>query len=83
MFQDQFYKILECPVRKKDLTLPIYDIFLQIESNGLRIAKIFHRLGNTDPCLLANLEKMIDRRTAREYYRTMVEYFDPLSAEFL
>jgi hypothetical protein len=66
---------------KKDLALPVNDIFLQIYRNRFRGTEVFHRIGNLYPQFFTNPEKMIDCRPAVENYRCVLEDIDPAGAE--
>ena len=47
---------------KKDFTLSIHDIFLQIYGNSLSHTEILHRFGNGYTQFLTQVKEMIDRR---------------------
>ena len=78
---DQLDERRERSVGEKYLPLAVYDVFLQVQRDGLRVAEIFHSLGNRDARLLADPEKVVDRRPARENDRAVLQYLYPLTAE--
>ena len=78
---DQLDERRERSVGEKYLPLAVYDVFLQVQRDGLRVAEIFHSLGNRDARLLADPEKVVDRRPARENDRAVLQYLYPLTSE--
>ena len=80
---EQFHEVCECAVGEKYFTLAVDDIFLQVERNGLRVAKIFHAFGNGDARLFADAEKTVDRGATGKDHGRMVEDLDPLAAKLL
>ena len=83
VLDEQFDQIGERTVGKRNFTLAVDDVFLQVERHGLRLADVLHRFGNGDTRLLANTEKAVDGRARRENYGRMIQYLDPLLPELL
>src|SRR5690606_23169699 len=65
------------------LPLAVNDVLLEVIGNGFRDAEILHALGHGDPQLLAHAEEVIDRVTACEDDRRMVQYGNTFLTELL
>lgn len=48
----------ETAVGERNFAFAIYDVFLQVERYGFRLADVFHGFGNRNPGLFANVEKL-------------------------
>ena len=51
-------KLVKLPSAKRNFAFAIYDVFLQVERYGFRLADVFHGFGNRNPGLFANVEKL-------------------------
>jgi len=67
----------------KDLSLPVYNIFLEIEGNVFRDAEVLHCIRNAYPKFTADPEKMIDAGLACKYYSSKIKNIDLLLAKIL
>ena len=68
---------------KKDLTLSIHDIFLQIYSDGFSHTEILHRLGNGHAQFFTQVKEMVDRRTGCKNNGRMIQNRNFLLSELL
>lgn len=76
-------KLRELAFGMKNLTFPVDDIFLKINSDRLRDAEIFHCVGDSDTQLSAKTEEVINSYLACENYRREAKDVDTLLSEGL
>ena len=79
----QLDEVGETAVGERNFAFAIYDVFLQVERYGFRLARCIHGFGNRNPGLFANVEKTIDCRARSEDDGRMSQYFNTLASEFL
>lgn len=75
-------KVRETLIGIKDLAFSVHHILLEIVSNGLGCAEIFHGIGNGHPRFLTHSEIMVHCIAAGKDHCRMVENSDPLFSEF-
>lgn len=76
-------KLRELAFGMKNLTFPVDDIFLKIDSDRLGDAEIFHCVGDSDTQLCAKAEEVINSYLACENYRREAKDVDTLLSEGL
>jgi hypothetical protein len=83
MFENNFNQILKFSFPVKDLSLPVYNIFLQVKCDVLRYAEILHCIGHNYSHFITDPEKMIYPCFACKNHSGEVENIDFLLTKIL
>lgn len=81
VLDNNIYQVLELRFPMKNLSLPVYNVFLQIKCNILGYTEVLHRIRHHNSEFIADPEEMINTGFACKNNSSKVENIDLLMSE--